>query len=163
MVSHAGSPEQVPEVQFRRGLGTRIRPAMALAGRFTGSSFVRKLLQTKVHAASNPSPLEWGYRLGTVHEGMSRQSPKPRARLRTLGYYYHCDIGTKFSELRTKTDSVASGIGPSQSPSPLPEWGGSDPAPHRPNSRERQKALRSTFSRTRYWIALSSMRSTSGW
>jgi len=41
---------------------------------------------------------------------MSRQSPKPRARLRTLGYYYHCNIGTKFSELRTKTDSVACGI-----------------------------------------------------
>src|SRR5579864_2409807 len=28
------------------------------------------------------------------------------------------NIGTKFSELRTKTDSVASGIGPSQSPHP---------------------------------------------
>ena len=58
MVSHAGSPEQVPEVQFRRGLGTRIRPAMALDGRFTGSSFVRKLLQTKAYAASKPTPLE---------------------------------------------------------------------------------------------------------
>ena len=49
---------------------------------------------------------------------MSRLSPKTRARLRTFRYYYHWNIGTKFSELRTKTDSVASGIGPSQSPHP---------------------------------------------
>jgi hypothetical protein len=76
----------VPEVQFRRGLGHSIRPAMALDGRFTSSSFVRKLLQTKAHAASKPSPLE----------GISRLSPKPRARLRTFRYYYHWKIGTKF-------------------------------------------------------------------
>lgn len=55
MVSHAGSPGQVPEVQFRRGLGHSNSPAMAVDGRFTGSWFVRKLLQAKAHAASKPS------------------------------------------------------------------------------------------------------------
>jgi hypothetical protein len=105
---------------FGVDLGGRIRPAMALDGRFTGSSFVRKLLQTKGHAARRPSPLQRGYLLGKVFEGISRLSPKTRARLRTF-HYYRWNIGTEFSELRTKTDSVASGVGPSQSPSPLPE------------------------------------------
>jgi len=36
---------------------------------------------------------------------------------------------------------------------PLVKWSGGGQAPHRPNSRELLKALRSTLSRTRYWIA----------
>lgn len=93
-----GVQNKCRKYSFGVDLGARIRPAMALDGRFTGSSFVRKLLQAKGHAPSKPSPLESGYRLG-IH-------------------YYRWNIRTKLSELRTKTDSVACGIGPSQSPYP---------------------------------------------
>src|SRR5579864_8414644 len=137
-----GVQDKCRKYSFGVDLGTRIRPAMALDGRFTGSSFVRKLLQTKAHAPSKPSPLE----------GMSRLSPKTRARLRTFRYY-RWNIRTKLSELRTKTDFVTCGIDPSQSPYPCrngPE------AVLRLIGRTLARAtetLRSTLSRTRYWIA----------
>src|ERR1700756_1200299 len=138
---------------FGVDLGARIRPAMALDGRFTGSSFVRKLLPTKGHAARRPSPLQRGYLLGKVFEGISRLSPKTRARLRTF-HYYRWNIGTEFSELRTKTDSVASGIGPSQSPHPCRNGAGAVKRLIGRLARATERpASRSTLSRSRYWIA----------
>jgi len=53
-----GVQDKCRKYSFGGDLGTRMRPAKALDGRFTGQSFVRKLLQTKAHAASKPSPLE---------------------------------------------------------------------------------------------------------
>jgi len=58
MVSHAGSPGQVPEVQFRRILGSSILSTIKLKGRFTGGSFVGNLLQAKEHGASEPASPE---------------------------------------------------------------------------------------------------------
>lgn len=71
---------------------------------------------------------------------MSRLSPKTRARLRTFRYYYHWNTGQNFRSrgrrlircLRHWSITITS---------PLPEWSGGGQAPHRPNSRERQKSL----------------------
>jgi hypothetical protein len=135
---------------FGVDLGTRTRPAMALDGRFTGS-FVRKLLQTKAHAASKPSPLE----------GVSRLSPKTRARLRTF-HYYRWTIGQNFRSC---------GRRPIPLPPALVHHNHLHPCRNRAEAAKRvigrtiaraTETLRSTLSRTRYWITLSSMRSTSG-
>ena len=104
------------------------------------------------------------YRFGRVFEGMSRLSPKTRARLRTFRYYYHWKIGTKFF-----------GVADEDRLRCLRHW--SVTITFTPAGMERRRSgassaelaraterptSRSTLSRARYRIALSSMRSTSG-
>jgi hypothetical protein len=108
---------------FGVDLGARIRPAMALDGRFTGSSFVRKLLQTKGHAARRPSPLQRGYLLGKFFEGISRLSHWDRI--------FGVADEDRFRCLRHWSITIAS---------PLPEWSGGGQATHRPTRASDGKA-----------------------
>src|ERR1700757_2332335 len=149
-----GVLDKCRKYSFGVDLGARIRPAMALDGRFTGSSFVRKLLQTKAHVASRPSPLASGYRLGKGFRRSVTSKPETSCSASEFRYYYPWNTGQNFR---------SRGRRPIPLPPALVRHNHLHPCRNGAGPVERligrlapateTQTSRSTLSRTRYWIA----------
>ena len=163
MVSHAGSPEQVPEVQFRRGLGTRIRPAMALM-------VVSPARRLSANCCRLRHMRQASLRLSNEGIGSARFTKECHVKARNLALGFGPSAITTTATLGQNFRSCG------RRPIPLPAASvrhnhitpaGMGRRRSSASSAELARATerptsRSTLSRTRYWIALSSMRSTSG-
>jgi len=91
-----GVQNKCRKYSFGVDLGARIRPAMALDGRFMARRLsanccrLRHMRQASLRLSNQV--------IGSAGfcEGMSRLSPKTRARLRTFRYYHHGTLGQNF-------------------------------------------------------------------